>query len=130
MSYYDEHSNLNQQQFQQQQPGYTNLNQQQYQPQQYQQSYNQVDPKLKQDADMSMIFFILGFFIGLLWIVNYCIYSNSPSEDARKWAKWSLYVFLFLLCLNLCVFVFAFGSMMVSVIIMVAGAAARVPPKP
>ncbi|EFC45814.1 predicted protein [Naegleria gruberi] len=48
--------------------------------------------KQKQDQT-SMMLFIIGFFVGIVWIVNFILHRNSPSESARKFAKASIICF-------------------------------------
>ncbi|KAL7719833.1 Transmembrane protein [Entamoeba marina] len=79
-----------------QQPVY----QQQYQPQ-LQQPY-QTQPQTYQpvqvqdmsymnnkDDETALILFVIGFCCSIMWIVNSIMYSKSPNERARKFARLS-----------------------------------------
>ncbi|KAL9643138.1 hypothetical protein ABK040_001628 [Willaertia magna] len=57
--------------------------------------------RMKQDENNSLLFLILGFFVGICWLVNYILYRNSPSIVARRNAKISLILFISVLVLTL-----------------------------
>ncbi|KAL9642667.1 hypothetical protein ABK040_009746 [Willaertia magna] len=62
---------------------------------------NPVDAeKMKQDENNSLIFLVLGFFIGMCWLVSYILYRNSPSSVARRNAKIGLILFVAVLVLT------------------------------
>jgi len=41
------------------------------------------------DEQTSMIMFIVGFFVPIVWIVGYCMYRTSHNPNAARWAKFS-----------------------------------------
>jgi hypothetical protein len=57
----------------------------------------------------------------ILCAVNWCLNSSAKSENARKWAKWSCYLFVAYMCiavgLPVVTFIFVF---VINVIIMIA----------
>ena len=96
---------------------YPDTNQTYQQPQYYPSSQNyvvspntvQTNPTHSDDeSNTAMMLFILGFFIGIVWIVNYAMHRNSASEQARKFAKFSLIAFIVSLVFGLVIFFFAF----------------------
>ncbi|KAF0980783.1 hypothetical protein FDP41_013266 [Naegleria fowleri] len=48
----------------------------------------------EEDANNAMLMFVIGFFFGILWIVNYAMYRNSPNLKAQQYAKYSLMAFI------------------------------------
>ncbi|KAL9658010.1 hypothetical protein ABK040_012665 [Willaertia magna] len=64
--------------------------------------------RMKQDENNSLLFLVLGFFIGICWIVSYILYRNSPSSVARRNAKIGLILFVSILVITLASFGFFF----------------------
>ncbi|KAG2393036.1 hypothetical protein C9374_009613 [Naegleria lovaniensis] len=54
----------------------------------------------EEDANTAMLMFVIGFFFGILWIVNYAMYRNSPNQKAQQYAKYSLMAFVISLILS------------------------------
>lgn len=44
----------------------------------------------KDDSSTAFLLFVVGFFFHLIWIVNYLMFRNSPDEQARRYAKYSV----------------------------------------
>ncbi|KAG2393037.1 hypothetical protein C9374_009614 [Naegleria lovaniensis] len=61
----------------------------------------------EEDANTAMIMFVIGFFFGLLWIVNFAMYRNSPNYRAQQFAKYSLYAFIISLIFAVVLIVFS-----------------------
>ncbi|KAF0980780.1 hypothetical protein FDP41_013263 [Naegleria fowleri] len=59
----------------------------------------------QEDANNAMLMFVIGFFFGIIWIVNYVMYRNSPNVRAQQYAKYSLYAFIASLVLSVGFFV-------------------------
>ena len=41
------------------------------------------------DEDQARLFFILGIFVGILHVVNMCMYCGSPNPAVKRWANYS-----------------------------------------
>lgn len=68
-----------------------------------------VTPQNNNDEQYSFLFLILGFFCGVCWILGYVLYKDSPSEQARKYAKYNLYVLLTCFGISCCLCTLGFG---------------------
>lgn len=86
--------------------------------------YHSQDPH-KKEADLATILFVLGFFVGLVWIINFFMHRNSQSESAQKFAKYSLYLFILVLGISCCLFATSIGFSILSAIISAAAGGAR-----
>lgn len=75
------------------------------------------DPQSKKEENLSLVLFVLGFVLGIVWIINYFLHSNSISENAQKYAKFSLYLFLIILLITFCIFGFSLIMTILSAII-------------
>ena len=60
----------------------------QQQTQHYTYNKNYRDDGLSEDI-VSLVLFVVGFFTCISWIVGVVMFSKSPNEEARKWAKFS-----------------------------------------
>jgi hypothetical protein len=49
--------------------------------------------------------FLIGFFFGVIWLVNYFRYRNSRNENAKGYAKYSLLGFVVTTVVSLAFFI-------------------------
>lgn len=56
-----------------------------------------------------MILFILGFFIGFLWIIGAVMYYNHRNPEARRFGRYSLYALIFTTVCTILLIVVSFG---------------------
>ncbi|KAF0980781.1 hypothetical protein FDP41_013264 [Naegleria fowleri] len=71
------------------------------------------------DANNSFLLFVVGFFFGIVWIVNYIMYRNSPNAQAQQYAKYSLYAFIICLVLSAAIFSVTIFISIISVVVRV-----------